>query len=105
MMTSTAVSVSVSQAGHTSVGWVGAGASVAVLLGFMLWAPWLAARVVRRWKLGDDSDDGNGFGGGGGGGSSPGPTPPNRPPDAEPAWWPEFEHEFASYVERIPIPG
>lgn len=101
-MTSMVVSASLSPAGHTSAGWVGACASVVVLLGFMVWAPWLAARVVRRWKLGDDSDDGSGFGGEGGGGSR-GPSPPNRPPDAEPEWWPDFEREFAGYLERMPV--
>jgi hypothetical protein len=38
---------------------------------------------------GDDSDDDDG-GGPGGGGDGP-PTPP---------WWPDFEKEFWSYVDR-----
>ena len=39
-------------------------------------------------------------GGDGGGGSSV-PRPPDlRPGPDEPAWWPEFEREFAGYVSQ-----
>jgi hypothetical protein len=96
-----AMSAALSHSGHAP-GWVGAVAAVGVVLAFMLCAPWLAARSLRRRRLGDDSDDGDGFGGGGGGRR---PTPPNRPPDADPEWWPEFEREFATYVERLPVPA
>jgi hypothetical protein len=99
-----AASAALSHAGDVSVGWVGVVASVAVLLGFMLCGPWLAACAVRRWKRGDDADDGHGFGGGGGGGSQ-GPRPPDHPPDAEPEWWPEFERDFATYVDRRKVPA
>ena len=53
-------------------------------------------QAVRRSDGGpDDSDESDAGGGGWGRG---GPTPPCPPPDVDPAWWPEFEREFAAYV-------
>jgi hypothetical protein len=46
----------------------------------------------------DDSEggsDGNGRGRGGGPGRPPKPSGP------QPVWWPEFERQFAAYVESI----
>jgi hypothetical protein len=45
---------------------------------------------------GDDPDSGWG-GGGGGGRPRPGGCPPQP---GTPAWWPEFERQFAAYVDR-----
>src|SRR5690348_10320078 len=56
---------------------------------------------VRRSDGGTDDSDEGGSGGDDWGG---GPTPPCPPPDTDPAWWPEFEREFAAYVngDRAP---
>jgi hypothetical protein len=46
-----------------------------------------------------DEDPDSGWGGGGGGGRPrPGGGPPQ--PETGPAWWPEFERQFAVYVEH-----
>lgn len=46
-----------------------------------------------------DEDPDSGWGGGGGGGRPrPGGSPPQ--PETGPAWWPEFERQFAAYVQR-----
>ena len=42
----------------------------------------------------DDDDDG------GSKTPSSGPPPPCAPTGADPAWWPEFEREFAAHVGR-----
>ena len=81
-----------------STGWIGYVASVLVLLGFIFGAPCLWAWAIRGWQPGDDSDDG----GNGGGGWPRRPTPPTRPTDSDPPWWPEFERDFAAYVDRRP---
>src|SRR5689334_5704542 len=82
-----------------STGWISYVASVVVLVGFVVGAPCFWVWPVRRWGLGGDGfDDGDG---GGGGGQGRGPTPPSRPPDTDPEWWPEFEHQFAVYVESV----
>ena len=70
-----------------------------VLLGIYVLFLWQA---VRRSDGGADDSDESGSGGGGWG---RGPTPPCPPPDAEPAWWPEFEREFAAYVNGHLAPG
>lgn len=53
----------------------------------------LAYAALSVWfgRRRDGPDDSEGNGGG------PGP-PPDPPPD-EPGWWPDFEREFAAYVE------
>jgi hypothetical protein len=97
MVAAAVVTASLDHAGHASAGWITCVASVIVLVGFIAGAPWFGAWSVRRRKPGGGgSDEGYGGGGGGGGGA---PTPPNRPPDADPEWWPDFERQFAAYVE------
>jgi hypothetical protein len=79
----------------------------------MVFAAWLLAAIVagavmiawvrsRRWHNdhGDEGGGGGGWGwgrGGGGGGSGGGPTPGG----GSPAWWPEFERQFAEHVEML----
>jgi hypothetical protein len=48
-------------------------------------------------RPGDDDHEDLGGGGGGGG---PGPEAP-RGGDGDPAWWPEFERQFAAHVESL----
>jgi hypothetical protein len=55
------------------------------------------------WRHDDGPDDSDGGGGGGPGGGGPPPDPPT-PPDG-PAWWPEFEREFADYVANVVAPS
>lgn len=57
-------------------------ATLVLMVGLSLW--WL--------RRGDDDDQDGGWGWGGGGSEGSPPEPP------EPAWWPEFEREFAAYV-------
>jgi|SRR5947209_3979692 len=98
-MSPTVVTAALGHAGHAanSTAWLGFVAPVVVLLGLIFGAGPFWVWAVRRWRLGgDDSDDGDGNGGGG---QRRRPTPPTGPPDAEPAWWPEFERQFAIYVE------
>jgi len=64
----------------------------------------LALRPPRR----GDRDDGHGDSGGGGGpGGPPRPSPGPPRPESGPVWWPEFERQFAAYVEyerrRLPV--
>jgi len=81
-----------------SASWIGVVACALILLAFMSGIICLAVCSVRGWKPpGDGSDDDDGGGGGGGGGVDL--TPPNRSPDADPEWWPEFERQFAAYVK------
>ena len=70
-------------AGHAAL-WpaVVLAATLVLMLAISLW--WL------RRGDDDDQDEGWGWGGGGSEGS------PREPSD--PAWWPEFEREFAAYV-------
>jgi hypothetical protein len=49
-----------------------------------------------RPRRGPSDDDDGDFGGGGG----PGPDLP-RGPEGDPAWWPEFERQFAAHVEGL----
>lgn len=56
----------------------------------LLW-PALGIWFLRRH---DDSDDADENGG------SPGP-PPDSPDPAGPTWWPEFERDFAAYVDAV----
>jgi hypothetical protein len=55
--------------------------------------------ALGRWDKGggDSGDDG---GDGDGGSRVRGRrTPPKGPPDTDPAWWPEFERQFAAYSQ------
>jgi hypothetical protein len=62
----------------------------------------LFALVILAWVRTDQgaADDDEGDAGGGGGSSRP--SRPDRPrdPDGEPVWWPEFERQFAEWVEH-----
>ena len=62
-----------------------------LLLGFGL-----ALIAVRRLG-GRDGDDDGGWWPGGGGPRRPGPDGHDSPP-GDPAWWTEFERQFAAYV-------
>jgi hypothetical protein len=57
----------------------------------------LAMPVLSIWFLWRQEDDGSDDAGDDGG---PGGGPPPEPPPAPdgPAWWPEFERDFATYV-------
>jgi hypothetical protein len=65
---------------------------IVALLGMPVLSVWFL------WRGEDGPDDSGPDGGGGGGGGPPRDTPP--PPDG-PAWWPEFEREFAAYVAAV----
>lgn len=54
---------------------------------------WVVVLVTRPPRHGGDDDD-EGRGGGGG------PRGPDRPPSpsGDPAWWPDFERQFAEYA-------
>ncbi len=54
------------------------------------------ACLTPRHEPRDDGDDDSGSGGGPGGPRGPGGGPPK--PEGGPAWWPEFERQFAAYV-------
>src|ERR671935_3193292 len=62
-----------------------------VLVALLLLWPALSVWFLRRHDDPDDSD-----GDGGSGGPPPGPPKPDGP-----AWWPEFERQFAAYVSAI----
>src|SRR5947209_14774419 len=85
-----AVRLAASHVHSTSSGaatWVVGAAVVALLVaGVILW-------MLARPGGSDGTDPGRGGGGGGTGGGPPDPSP-----RAGPAWWPEFEREFAAYV-------
>ena len=55
----------------------------------------MALLVFAFWWL---LHEGPGDDGGGGGGGEGRPPDPPRPSSDGPAWWPEFEREFAAYV-------
>lgn len=65
--------------------------ATAMLIGLFLL--WLALGVWSQWRNGRGRDDSGGDDGSGG---PPRPEPPPAPEG--PAWWPEFEREFAAYV-------
>ena len=72
--------------------------SLLVLLvpcGIMLFGTRLPPRPRSRDDEGPDSGWGRG---GGGGPPGPGGGPPQ--PETGPDWWPEFERQFAAYVEH-----
>jgi hypothetical protein len=82
---------------NESSSWIGYVAVAVVLVGFACITGWLVASTVRYRRLGgDDPGDGDGRHGGG---SDRDPNPPDRSPDGGPAWWPEFERQFAEYVD------
>lgn len=71
--------------------WAGLAGTAAVLISMILLV------AVAQMSLFNDTGSGGEESGGGGG-----MRPPDRPSDgdgpAEPSWWPEFEHDLASYV-------
>ena len=71
------------------------GWATAVLVSVLLLWPALSVWFLRRH---DDPDDSGGDGGSGG-------PPPEPPPPDGPAWWPEFEREFAAHVSAIARTG
>jgi hypothetical protein len=72
-----------------------------IVVPFALLVVLACVRGARRRA--DDEDDDAGWGGGGG--SRPtGPDSPPHPDDGL-AWWPEFEREFAAWVEHTRVPG
>jgi hypothetical protein len=66
-----------------------AGAVVLVMFGLLA----LACRLAS----GDEGGEGDSGWGGGGGNI---PPPPRGPVDEGPVWWPDFERQFAAWVER-----
>ena len=58
----------------------------------------LIARVAPTRPRRDEGDGDSGRGGGPGGPRRPRGDPPE--PDSDPAWWPEFERQFAAHVQR-----
>src|SRR5690242_17412441 len=82
---------------ESSPGWVGYMTLIVVLVGFASIVLWLTVASFRHRRLGgDDPSDGDGRRGGG---PEPNPNPPDRSPDSGPVWWPEFERQFAAYVD------
>jgi hypothetical protein len=75
-----------------------------VLVTGTAWLFWLVSCFVILRRPGDESDGGDGPAGGGG--SGPGGVEPNSDPHgSEPAWWPEFERQFADYTSSAPAPS
>jgi hypothetical protein len=69
-------------------------ASVVMILGIAT----TAAGLRRPHQRHSDDDDADFRGDGGPGG--PGPDAP-RGPEGDPAWWPEFERQFAAHVAGL----
>jgi hypothetical protein len=67
-------------------------------VGLLLVAFAVVVYVCVRWDHGGSDDEDGGPGWGGGGSRPSGPDGP-REPGGEPAWWPEFERQFAAWVE------
>jgi hypothetical protein len=67
-----------------------------VPIGFAVSCVWLAWWSSRRFTGGaEDWNDGDS----GGGGWGRGPRPKTPPPNSDPEWWPEFERQFAVYLQ------
>jgi hypothetical protein len=87
----------------------GSGAQGYITLALVLvtgtaWLFWLVSCFVIQPRPDDESEGGDGPGGGGG--SGPGGVEPNPDPHGcEPAWWPEFERQFADYTSSAPTPS
>ena len=90
----------VAQAGHAAPqkpSWaiiIGIGVGVPLAMFFLA----LVLGSTRR-PPGREGDDDHGSGPGGGGPGRPGPDGGDAPGGA-PAWWPDFEREFAAYVSE-----
>jgi hypothetical protein len=74
--------------------WRGVASTLAIVISLVLLI------AVGQRAMPSDSEGGDGDGGGG-----PGRRPPDRPNDGggptDPAWWPEFERDFARHVARL----
>lgn len=95
-MTVAGIVYTLSSAQHAAgrVDYLGIGLVTVSVVAIMLGLWWLS-----RF---DGPDDERGPDGPGGSGGPPrGPNPPEPP---GPAWWPEFERGFASYVESLKRP-
>jgi hypothetical protein len=84
----------------------GSGAQNYVTLAVVLvtgtaWVFWLVSCFVIQPRPDDESEGGDGPGGGGGSGPD-GVEPNPNPHGSEPAWWPEFERQFADYTSSAP---
>ena len=58
------------------------------------------SRILQRRERPDDTDESDS---GGGGGSRKDPRPKAPGGGGEPAWWPEFERQFAEHLAREPV--
>ena|SRR6516164_7162481 len=84
-------------AAHAAIGGTTYIVVTAVWAGVILALGVVFAVVVARHRP-DPQDDEGDSGHGGGGGRGPGWRPPSG---GGPAWWPEFERQFAAYTERV----
>jgi len=81
---------------HTPTWAIVVGIGLGVLIA-MFWRG--LALVSNRQPPGREGDDDHGSGPGGGGPGRPGPDGGDAPGDA-PAWWADFERQFAAYVSE-----
>jgi len=74
--------------------------AVVIPIGLVVLAALCARRLDRRDEGDGESGDQGGPGGWGRGGPGGPPWPDQGPrlPNGDPAWWPEFERQFAAYV-------
>jgi hypothetical protein len=83
---------------NPAVNWV-AVILISIMLGaIMVGIATAVAGLQRPYKRHRDDDDADFRGGGGRGG--PGPDAP-RGPQGDPAWWAEFEQQFAAHVAGL----
>jgi hypothetical protein len=76
---------------------IGVGGELVVTAG-VVGAATLLLRLLGWLDSGGESGESDG-GGGGGGDDRPPQRPPDGDGDYEPAWWPEFERQFAEHVD------
>jgi hypothetical protein len=94
-----ALALAVGQTDHASwLGFVVAAVPVCACLGLGVW---LIVATGREDSDEDGGDNGDGEGGGGGGGrrGPRHPEPGPSLPDDDPEWWPQFERDFADYLQ------
>jgi hypothetical protein len=60
----------------------------------------LLFRLLRWLDAGAGGGEADSGGGGGGSGDRPAEPPPDGDDGTHPAWWPQFERQFAEHVER-----
>jgi hypothetical protein len=61
---------------------------------------WLLLRLLHWLESDGRHGQSNGGGGGGGGNDRPPRWPPDEGGGLEPAWWPQFERQFAEHLDR-----